>query len=185
MDPIAHTLVGASLAQNGLRRTTPYAAAALIAGANLPDIDTLATFGGSDVALWFRRGWSHGVPALVVLPILLTLLLVFLSRRRAPKVPVRPGVLLALTCFAVLFWENSAFEVNPSRHNDRYQTLVRYIDRDVLQSGWLIGEEHLANKAAMVSAKLGDGTVVLIGFRTQHRAQTHGTFKLLFNALLQ
>ena len=85
----------------------------------------------------------------------------------------------------VLFWENSAFEVTPSRHNDRYETLVRYIDRDILQSGWLIGEKHLANKAAMVSAKLGDGKVVLIGFRTQHRAQTHGTFKLLFNALLQ
>ena len=84
-----------------------------------------------------------------------------------------------------LFWENSAFEITPSRGNDRYETIVRYIDRDILQSGWLIGEKHLANKAAMVSAKLGDGSVVLIGFRTQHRAQTHGTFKLLFNALLQ
>ena len=84
-----------------------------------------------------------------------------------------------------LFWENSAFEITPSRGNDRYETIVRYIDRDILQSGWLIGEKHLANKVAMVSAKLGDGSVVLIGFRTQHRAQTHGTFKLLFNALLQ
>ena len=36
----------------------------------------------------------------------------------------------------------------------------------------------------MVSVKNGDGTVVLIGFRAQHRGQAHGTFKLLFNALL-
>lgn len=112
MDPIAHTLVGASLAQTGLRRTTPYATAALIAGANLPDIDALATFGGADVALWARRGWSHGVPALVVLPILLAVLLVFLARRREPKTRVRPGVLLALCYFATwthptLDWMNN------------------------------------------------------------------------------
>jgi glutamine amidotransferase-like uncharacterized protein len=56
---------------------------------------------------------------------------------------------------------------------------------DLLQSGWLIGKEVLAKKAAMISAKLGEGRVILIGFRTQHRAQTHGTFKLRFNALIR
>jgi hypothetical protein len=80
---------------------------------------------------------------------------------------------------------SAAFEIVPSDHNERYETVVRYADRDLLESGWLIGEETLAKKAAMVSAQLGQGRVVLIGFRVQHRAQTHGTFKLLFNALLR
>ena len=62
--------------------------------------------------------------------------------------------------------------------------IVTYIDRDILQSGWLLGEEAIANKAAVVSVEHGEGTVLLIGFRAQHRAQTHGTFKLFFNALV-
>jgi hypothetical protein len=84
----------------------------------------------------------------------------------------------------VLFWASPVFEVTPSSHNERYETIVRFADRDILQSGWLLGEDHLAKKAGMVSAQYGEGSVVLIGFRTQNRAQTHGTFKLLFNALM-
>ena len=84
----------------------------------------------------------------------------------------------------VLFWSSPAFVITPNDHNERYETIVRYQDRDLLQSGWLIGEKHLANLAAMVNVKHGKGQVVLIGFRTQHRCQTHGTFKLLFNALM-
>jgi len=78
-----------------------------------------------------------------------------------------------------------AFEIIPGEHNERYEVVVRYADRDLLESGWLIGEQTLARKAGMVAAKYGDGRVILIGFRTQHRAQTHGTFKLLFNALIR
>lgn len=84
----------------------------------------------------------------------------------------------------VLFWSNQAFEIIPGEHNERYRTIVRYLEKDILQSGWLIGEEHISRKAAMVSAEFGKGKVILIGFRTQHRCQTHGTFKLLFNALI-
>jgi hypothetical protein len=62
--------------------------------------------------------------------------------------------------------------------------VVTYPDRDILQSGWLLGEEAIANKAAVVSVKHGQGSVLLIGFRPQHRHQTHGTYKLLFNALV-
>jgi hypothetical protein len=84
----------------------------------------------------------------------------------------------------LLFWYSQAFEIAPTDANEDYQVVVRFPERDLLQSGWLIGEAHLAKKAAMVSAKYGQGRVVLIGFRAQARAQTHGTFKLLFNALV-
>jgi hypothetical protein len=78
-----------------------------------------------------------------------------------------------------------AFEITPNDFNERYEVVVSFPERDLLQSGWLIGEEFLAKKAAMVSARLGNGRVVLIGHRTQHRDQTAGTFKLLFNALVR
>ncbi len=76
------------------------------------------------------------------------------------------------------------YETLPGARSSDVRRVVTYIDRDILQSGWLLGEEAIANKAAMVSVDHGDGTIVMIGFRAQHRAQTHGTFKLLFNALV-
>jgi hypothetical protein len=80
---------------------------------------------------------------------------------------------------------NPAFEILPGLHSERYETVVRYAGSDLLRSGWLIGERTLAGKAAMVQARYGEGRVIVIGFRAQHRAQTYGTFKLLFNALVR
>ena len=85
----------------------------------------------------------------------------------------------------ILFRSNLAFVIQPGQNNELYETVVRYQERDLLQSGWLIGEKHLSGKPAMVRAKMGEGQVILFGFRPQHRCQTHGTFKLFFNALLR
>jgi len=115
LDPIAHTLVGASLAQTGLGRKTLYGSAALIIGANLPDVDAATMLVGLDDSLFWRRGWTHGIPALVVLPLLLTGLFVGWRRlrNRAPEgPPLRPATLLCLSTIAVashptLDWMNN------------------------------------------------------------------------------
>jgi hypothetical protein len=59
----------------------------------------------------------------------------------------------------------------------------RYPPRDVLLSGWLEGERVIAGRAAVLSARVGLGRAVMIGFRAQHRGQAHATFRLLFNAI--
>jgi inner membrane protein len=71
MDPAAHTLVGAVLAECGLKKVSRYATVTLLIGANLPDIDGIAKFWGQDASLYFRRGWSHGIIAMIILPLLL------------------------------------------------------------------------------------------------------------------
>lgn len=86
---------------------------------------------------------------------------------------------------AVFLTNNQAYEILPSARNERVKRIVTFGERDILQSGWLLGEAALSGKAAMVSVQHGQGNVVLIGFRAQHRAQTHGTFKLIFNALVR
>ncbi len=54
----------------------------------------------------------------------------------------------------------------------------------ILRSGWLQGERYIAGKVGAAEVRVGKGRLVLLPLRVQNRAQTHGTFKLLFNALL-
>jgi inner membrane protein len=101
-------LVGAALARSGLGKLTALGASALVIGANLPDIDALAYFGAPAADLEWRRGWTHGVLALAVLPFLLTgcLLLVHRigrSRRQWSRPPkLVPRNLLLLSGLATL-----------------------------------------------------------------------------------
>jgi hypothetical protein len=83
----------------------------------------------------------------------------------------------------VLFWDSPVMVVKSHENNQDFDVVVRYQDENILQSGWLIGEKNLGRKAALVDVKRGKGRVVLYGFRSQFRAQTHATFKFLFNAL--
>ncbi|HEX8071513.1 MAG TPA: M14 metallopeptidase family protein [Pyrinomonadaceae bacterium] len=80
------------------------------------------------------------------------------------------------------FINSSAFELTEGGAG-RVRVAARYAERDVLRSGWLLGEKYLAGKIALAEVPLGRGRVVLFGFRPQHRGQTWGTFPFIWNAL--
>ena len=67
--------------------------------------------------------------------------------------------------------------------SQKLTVVARYPNADVVASGWLKGEDLMAGRAAVVSIDMNPGRIVLFGLRPQHRAQTHATFPMLFNAL--
>ena len=78
---------------------------------------------------------------------------------------------------AVFFKSGPAFEARGGKR------VAIYPNFNPLMSGWIEGEKRIRQKGALWDIKLGTGRVILFGFKPQHRAQSHGTFKLLFNAI--
>ena len=82
---------------------------------------------------------------------------------------------------AAFFAESRAFETD----DPSVVTLARYAPANrLLMSGWLLGADRLGGRQAALDVSLGKGHVTLFGFRPHYRAQSHGTFKLLFNTLV-
>ncbi len=80
----------------------------------------------------------------------------------------------------VWYWRSSrAFDVD----DPLLEIVARFSEGNPLLSGWLLGPEHVAGKAAIVEAEIGQGSVVLFGFQPDYRGQTVTTWPLLFNAL--
>ncbi|MEW6127867.1 MAG: M14 metallopeptidase family protein [Acidobacteriota bacterium] len=81
------------------------------------------------------------------------------------------------------FYNNSPFfALTEGFASQRAAIVARYPNAEVVASGWLKGEELMTGRGAVVSIEMNPGRIILFGLRPQHRAQTHATFPLLFNA---
>jgi hypothetical protein len=82
------------------------------------------------------------------------------------------------------FYINSPFfQLTEGFSSQHVSVVARYPNTGAKASGWLRGEEFMVGRAAVVAIEMNPGKVVLFGIRPQHRAQTHATLPLLFNAL--
>ena len=89
---------------------------------------------------------------------------------------------------SIAWFENSpAFEIktDPLALANNFRIIASYPKNanEILLSGWALGAEKLAGKAALVEFTLGKGKIILFGFRPQYRGQSLATFPLLFNAI--
>jgi hypothetical protein len=82
---------------------------------------------------------------------------------------------------ADVFFDNSPVfrvQADPS-----IRVIATFDNATPLRSGWAWGQNYLTGGVAALEARVGKGRVVLYGPEILQRAQPHGTFKLLFNAL--
>jgi hypothetical protein len=91
---------------------------------------------------------------------------------------------------SIAWFENSpAFEIqtDPLALTNNFKIIARYPSdpKQILLSGWALGAEKIAGKAALVEFTVGKGKIILFGFRPQYRGQSLATFPLLFNSISQ
>jgi hypothetical protein len=82
----------------------------------------------------------------------------------------------------VFFESDQAYRLRPG-FGVETKVVSRYPRQDILQSGWLLGEEYLKDQANVVSFRVGKGYVVTYGSQVDFRTQPRATFRLIFNAM--
>lgn len=83
----------------------------------------------------------------------------------------------------VLFNRSPVFRLMPTAGAAGVKPLAWFGEEAPLKSGWAWGQSYLKNGVAAFEAKMGEGTFYAFGPEITFRAQSHGTFKLLFNGL--
>jgi hypothetical protein len=85
----------------------------------------------------------------------------------------------------VLFNNSPVFKLKPEAKLQGYQVFSWFDTKAPLKSGWAWGQSYLEDGITAFSAPIGKGVLYVYGPEITYRAQSHGTFKMLFNNLYQ
>jgi hypothetical protein len=83
----------------------------------------------------------------------------------------------------VFFDSSPVMELAPNATLKGVKPVGWFDSKAPLRSGWAWGQHYLEGGTTAVEAQVGKGKVFLIGPEITFRAQPHGTFKFLFNAI--
>jgi hypothetical protein len=83
----------------------------------------------------------------------------------------------------VFFDNNPVFKLGPGADAAGLKAFAWFDSPTPLHSGWAWGQQYLNGGVLAIDAPIGKGHLVLYGPEILQRAQPHGTFKLLFNAI--
>jgi hypothetical protein len=85
---------------------------------------------------------------------------------------------------ADVFFDNSpVFRLQSGAAARGIHPVAWFADAVPLRSGWAWGQQYLRGGVAIVEAAVGRGHLLLFGPEVNFRAQSHGTFKFLFNGI--
>jgi hypothetical protein len=85
----------------------------------------------------------------------------------------------------MMFSASQVFRLPEDQSASGLRRVAWYDSKTPLRSGWAWGQEFLQGGVAVAEAKVGKGRLVLFGPQILFRAQPHGTFKFLFNGIVQ
>lgn len=84
----------------------------------------------------------------------------------------------------VFYRGNPVFTTSIPKFDMDRRVIASFEENDILLSGYLKGEQLLANKAGMIWIKKGKGQFILMAFSPIFRASVPSSYKLLFNSIL-
>ncbi len=85
---------------------------------------------------------------------------------------------------ADVFFDNSpVFRLEPGAAARGVRPIAWFATGTPLRSGWAWGQAYLKDAVVALEAPVGRGRLLLFGPEVTFRAQSHGTFKFLFNSL--